>query len=93
MVKPKNGEEGWRVLQKQLGPELGQHLAFARDYLGDETFIRLAAEFTAGEVIVACGINSAAAQVGLALAPGKSKRDQQLQHAILVARLERKEEG
>lgn len=75
----------WRKLERALGKELGPELAFAREWVGDVAFIRLAATFSAEAVIVACGIQDAAEALGMPLRGGVNERDQQLSTAVADA--------
>ncbi|MET0742977.1 MAG: hypothetical protein ABWY78_06360 [Microvirga sp.] len=75
----------WRKLTKTLGP-LGKEVGFVRRFLGDENFLRLAEEFSAEEVIVACGVFSMADELGLKLRAPDTKREAKLLAGIRKAR-------
>lgn len=87
MAKILIAKQTWTKLRTALG-DLGSDLDFARDFIGDEAFLTLAHQFSAGEVIVACGIQDAAATVGLTLRTAPNARDQQLTDAVTAARQE-----
>lgn len=69
-----------------LGHPIGDHLDHAREWIGDRAFLQLSSEFSAGEVIICCGIRSVAALLG-EVAPRKDQdpRDAELTAAVNAA--------
>lgn len=79
-------EDAWQQIEAALGPEIGPSLPFAREYIGDVAFIQLSRKYSAGLVVVACGIDNAATLTGITLTRGRhTARDWRLHRAVQAA--------